>query len=94
MKTIILIGLVGSLGTGLYGVASQVPAVAGLLTPSTGAVTALGAALLLLVGKYLPTRDKQFTDAITKVTTTYAESMDKAGERGDKLVATILKERE
>lgn len=98
MKTILLLSILpASLVAYVYAIA---PA-GDLPYGSLGAVGAIGATLLLLVGKYLPnrdklhteamaSRDKLYTESIVKVTDRFAESMDAAEERGDKLVREIV----
>lgn len=86
MKTIILLGI-GFLPPAV--VASVMGAASADAIPvgSLSAVAGLSATLLLMVGKYMPTRDKLFADTITKIADNFADTVAK-------LVETILKERE
>ncbi len=84
------------IGASLYAAAGEAIATKSYVTPEMGAVAALGATLLLVVGKYLPSRDKanaeqteKFTAAVDTITQRYAKSMDEFGERHDKTVLEL-----
>lgn len=84
MKTCILMALVAST-TGI--VFAQMPA-AEIATPALGAVAALGSTLLLIVGKYLPQRDK--TNAAQQ--TQFMEANAKQAEAFTDAIKTVTHE--
>ena len=98
MKTILLVAVLPASFVAVFAIT---PTAAEIPYGSMGAVGAIGATLLLIVGRYLPnrdklhaeamtSRDKLYTESIVKVTDRFAKSMDAAEERGDKLVRELV----
>ncbi len=98
MKTVLLIAV---LPASAFAYVFALAPAAEIPYGSMGAVGAIGATLLLIVGRYLPnrdklhaeamtSRDKLYTESIVKVTDRFAKSMDAAEERGDKLVRELV----
>ncbi len=76
MKTLLLL----SAGMGLFAVSASSSGDIASWT-QIGAVSALGLAVLVLVGRTIPTMVKNFTEAIVSVSDKYAKSIDDASER-------------